>query len=42
MVALKVVGHGGQVLGSLVLPFAVRLVDLGALKQLDACRLVKY
>ena len=41
MVALKIVGHGGQILGGLVLPFTVRLVDLEALKQLGACRLVK-
>jgi len=37
MDALNVVGHGGQ-----VLPFAVRLADLEALKQLVTCRLAKY
>jgi len=41
MVALKILGHGGEILGSLVLPASIRLVDLEALKQLGVCRLVK-
>ncbi|MDH1557078.1 MULTISPECIES: hypothetical protein [Pseudomonadaceae] len=41
MVALKILGHGGEILGSLMLPASIRLVDLEALKQLGVCRLVK-
>lgn len=41
MVALKILGYGGEILGSLILPSSIRLVDLEALKQLGVCRLVK-
>jgi hypothetical protein len=41
MISLQIVGRSGEVLGSLALPASVRLIDLEALRQLGACRLVK-
>lgn len=41
MVTLRILGNGGEILGSLMLPASIRLVDLELLKQLGACRLVK-